>query len=179
MKTGNSSPLFLRADQVYLRALEPSDLDFLYSLENDVSVWQVGNTLTPYSKFVLEQYLENAAQDIYTIKQLRLIVCTDDHEAVGAIDLFNFDPHHKRAGVGIIVAASHRGNGYGATALNLLLQYCQNILQLHQVYCSVTATNHTSIQLFKNAGFTEVGIRREWLRNSDGWSDVIEYQKLF
>lgn len=170
--------MFLSSDTVYLRALEPTDLDFLYSLENDVSVWHVGNTLTPFSKFVLEQYLQNAALDIYTIKQLRLVICASD-QAIGAIDLFDFDPLHSRAGVGIVVSTPYRGKGYAADALALLLQYCQSILQLHQLYCTVTAGNQASINLFKKAGFKEVGVRRDWLRNADGWDDVIEFQKVF
>jgi diamine N-acetyltransferase len=171
--------MFLNSNTIYLRALEPTDLDFLYSLENDVSVWHVGNTLTPYSKSVLEQYLQNAALDIYTIKQLRLVICTSDNNSVGAIDLFDFDPLHSRAGVGIVISAPHRGKGYAADALLLLLQYCQRILQLHQVYCSVTASNQASIRLFKNAGFEQVGVRKDWLRDTDGWSDVIELQRVF
>jgi diamine N-acetyltransferase len=172
--------MFLRSEHTCLRALEHTDLDFLYTLENDTSVWHVGNTLTPYSKFVLEQYLENAALDIYTIKQLRLVICNHEQEAIGAIDLFDFDPLHRRAGIGIVVAAPYRGKGHAAEALHLLLNYCQHTLQLHQVYCSVTASNHTSIKLFKNAGFEEVGVRKEWLRKSNGsWDDVVEMQRVF
>lgn len=171
--------MFITSDTVSLRALEPTDLEFLYSLENDISVWHVSNTLTPYSKFVLEQYLRNAALDIYTIKQLRLVISTGGHGAVGAIDLFDFDPLHSRAGVGIVISAPHRGKGYAADALKLLIQYCKSILQLHQVYCTVTSSNQTSINLFRKAGFQEVGVRREWLRNADGWDDVIEFQMVF
>ena len=172
--------MFLKGDHTSLRALEPTDLDFLYTLENDTSTWHVSNTLTPYAKFVLEQYLENAALDIYTVKQLRLVICNHQQEAIGAIDLFDFDPLHRRAGIGVVVSAAYRGQGHASEALHLLLNYCAHTLQLHQVYCSITATNHTSIRLFKSTGFEEVGIRREWLRKSDGsWDDVVEMQRLF
>lgn len=171
--------MFLKSAHTYLRALEPSDLDFLYTLENDTSVWHVGNTLTPYSKFVLEQYLENAALDIYTIKQLRLVICNAKHEAVGAIDLYDFDPIHRRAGTGIVVAEGHRKNGHASDALNLLLTYCRDTLQLHQLYCSVTASNLKSINLFAKAGFQSIGVRKDWLRTPDGWEDVVEFQKIF
>lgn len=171
--------MFLSSDNTYLRALEPADLDFLYTLENDTSVWKIGNTVTPFSKFVLEQYLDNAALDIYTVKQLRLVMCNHSHKTIGAIDLYDFDPLHRRTGVGIVVAAPYRGKGYAAEALQLLLQYCRHILQLHQVYCSVTATNTFSLQLFTKAGFTETGLRKEWLRKPDGsWEDVVELQRL-
>ncbi|WP_439881359.1 GNAT family N-acetyltransferase [Pontibacter sp. MBLB2868] len=171
--------MFLTLDNTCLRALEPADLDFLYTLENDMGVWHVGNTLTPYSRFVLEQYLENATQDIYTVKQLRLVICNQNQEAVGAIDLFDFDPLHRRAGIGIVVAANHRKNGHAADALSMLTHYCRHTLQLHQVYCSVTATNQPSINLFSKAGFKRVGTRKEWLKTPEGWEDVIEMQHIF
>lgn len=170
--------MFLSSNQIYLRALEPTDLDFLYALENDVSLWHVSNSVAPYSLFVLKQYLENAALDIYTVKQLRLVICIKDHVAIGAIDLFEFDPLHQRAGIGIVLAGPYRGKGYAAEALELILNYCKHTLQLHQVYCSITATNQASINLFVKSGFEKVGIRKQWLRAPGGWDDVIEYQKL-
>lgn len=170
--------MFLTSDHTYLRALEPADVDFLYMLENDIAVWHVGNTVAPYSKFVLKQYLQNAALDIYTIKQLRLVICNHSHEAVGAIDLFDFDPLHSRAGIGIMVAQPHRRNGHAAAALGLLLRYCSQTLQLHQVYCAVTATNTASIKLFRQNGFAEIGVRKSWLRTPEGWADVVDMQLL-
>ncbi|MBR0569613.1 GNAT family N-acetyltransferase [Microvirga sp. STS03] len=178
-KASTIDPVFLKTDQTYLRALEPADLDFLYSLENDTTVWHVGNTLTPYSKFVLEQYLENAALDIYTVKQLRLIICNAEAQTIGAIDLYDFDPLHRRAGIGIVITEEHRGNGHAADALKLLLNYCRNTLRLHQVYCSVTATNLPSINLFTKSGFEQVGIRKEWFLTPDGWENVVEMQRIF
>ncbi|RIJ36810.1 GNAT family N-acetyltransferase [Pontibacter oryzae] len=171
--------MFLKTDHTYLRALEPTDLDFLFNLENDTSVWHVGNTLAPYSRHVLEQYLENAALDIYTVKQLRLVICNAAHEAVGAVDLYDFDPMHRRAGIGIMVMAEHRGNGHAKEALHLLLGYCQRKLQLHQVYCSVTASNLPSINLFTQASFQQIGLRKDWLKTVDGWEDVVEFQHLY
>ena len=171
--------MFLSSENIYLRALEPADLNFLYSLENDTSVWHFGNSLTPYSRHVLEAYLENANLDIYTVKQLRLIICTKHHQAIGTIDLYDFDPLHRRAAIGIMLEAASRGKGYAAEALELLQEYCQQILHLHQVYCSVSVDNSQSIKLFSKAGFEEVGVRKQWLLAADGWTDVIEFQKLF
>src|SRR6478752_4930353 len=97
----------LQGNTIYLRALEPEDLDFVHSIENDESVWEFSNTQTPYSKFLIRQYLENAHQDIYEAKQLRLAICKNaTFKAIGLIDLFDFDPKNKRAGVGIIIQNS-------------------------------------------------------------------------
>ncbi|MFI0492126.1 MAG: GNAT family N-acetyltransferase, partial [Flavobacterium sp.] len=42
----------LKGDNIYLRALEPNDLEFVYAMENDQSIWEVSNTQTPYSRFL-------------------------------------------------------------------------------------------------------------------------------
>jgi diamine N-acetyltransferase len=41
----------LKGETIYLRALEPNDLEFVYAIENDQSIWAVSNTHTPYSRF--------------------------------------------------------------------------------------------------------------------------------
>jgi diamine N-acetyltransferase len=171
--------VFLQSDTLYLRALERSDLDFLFALENDVSVWRVSNTVTPYSKEVLEQYLEHAALDIYATRQLRLVICTANHFPIGAIDLFDFDPLHLRAGIGIIIRESYRRQGLAKQALQLLMHYCTNYLLLHQLYCSIATDNAASLALFQHAGFHIVGTRQQWLRTPQGWQDVVELQKIF
>ena len=41
-------------EHISLRALEPEDLDFLYSTENNQIFWEVSSTQTPFSKFTLK-----------------------------------------------------------------------------------------------------------------------------
>lgn len=89
--------------KIRLRALEPEDLDFLYEMENDESLWGMGCTNEPYSRQVLLDYITTATADIYTDKQVRLIVENEQQEAVGIIDLMNFDPRHQRAELGIVI----------------------------------------------------------------------------
>ena len=93
----------LHYGKIKLRPLEPADIDLLYQWENDLSIWEISNTKTPFSKHVLAQYIVEAAKDIYETKQLRLIIQNENLEAVGAIDLFDFDPYHLRAGVGVLI----------------------------------------------------------------------------
>jgi diamine N-acetyltransferase len=165
---------------VSLRAPEPEDLDLLYMWENESSVWQVSGTLTPFSRFVLSQYLEHARNDIYQAKQLRLIIQLNlNHRPVGAIDLFDFDPHHLRAGIGILIAdPSDRRQGYAREALETITQYCFGVLHLHQLFCNIAAGNQASIKLFEEAGFKESGRKREWLYDGNSFEDELLYQKL-
>lgn len=160
---------------INLRALEPEDLEFLYLWENNPEVWQISNTYTPFSKYILKKYLEDSHLDIYQTKQLRMIielVTQDKIKPIGAVDLFDFDPHHQRAGIGILIAETDdRKKGYGKTALKLLIDYSFTVLKLHQLYCNVTTQNEESLSLFKNASFEIIGIKKEWIRTPDGWAD--------
>jgi len=165
---------------ISLRAPEPGDLDLLYIWENDTTIWRISGTLAPFSRTVLKQYLDNAGKDIYEMKQQRLIIqLKSTHRPVGAIDLFDFDPHHHRAGVGILVAdSSDRRQGYAREALETLMAYCFEILNLHQLYCNIAAGNHASIALFKDAGFEEIGRKKEWLFTGEGYEDELLFQKF-
>ncbi len=165
---------------ISLRAPEPEDLDLLYIWENESAVWQVSGTLTPFSRYVLKQYLEHAGKDIFQAKQLRLIIqLKNNHRPVGAVDLFDFDPHHRRAGLGILIAEpSDRRHGYARETLETLMGYCFSVLHLHQLYCNIAAGNSASIKLFKEAGFLESGRKREWLYNGRSYEDELLFQKL-
>lgn len=153
----------LKGKNVFLRALEPEDLDFIYEIENDEHIWEISETKTPYSRFLIKQYLENAHKDIYEVRQLRLVISKYDKTAVGLVDIFDFDFHHKRAGIGILVKNEEdRGKGMGSEALKLLVDYCFGHLGLHQVYCNVSEDNEASINLFKKTGFHEIGLKKDW-----------------
>ncbi|TGD81327.1 GNAT family N-acetyltransferase [Hymenobacter wooponensis] len=169
----------LSSDLVFLRPLEAEDLDFLYALENDPAVWGVSDTLAPISRYTLRQYLDNAGADFQEVRQLRLVLCRQDIKiAVGTLDIFDFNPLHQRAGVGITVLGQYRRQGYARAALDLLLPYARQVLRLHQLYCTIAVNNLASVALFKVAGFKKVGVRREWLRTAEGWQDVLEMQHL-
>lgn len=169
----------LKGKYCKLRALEPKDLDFLYVLENDTEIWEISNTLKPYSRAVLKNYLENAHRDIYEVKQLRLCICNPKDESVGFIDLFDFDPKHGRAGIGIIILnTANRNKGVGAEALSLLLEYTFSVLELHQVYANILEDNLVSIHLFEKLGFQRVGVKKDWIRWDGKFKNELLYQKL-
>lgn len=171
--------LILKGKEIILRAIEPEDLEFLYACENNSEIWNISNTLAPYSKYILKQYIKNSHHDIYTNKQLRLIIALSNNPEiiVGAIDLFDFDPFHMRAGVGILINKdSDREKGYAYEALKILLNYCFKHLQFHQLYCNISVSNKKSISLFKKVGFEERGEKKEWLKTVNGWDNELFFQ---
>ena len=166
--------------RIFLRAVEPEDLDFLYELENNEAVWEVSHTITPYSRFVLKRYLENSHKDIYEAKQLRLMICSKgSNEVYGMVDLYDFDPKNKRAGIGIIIADDvHRNKGIATDALQLLLGYAFEHLDLHQLYANITQDKLVSIHLFSSLGFEQSGVKKDWNFISGQYKDEMLYQKI-
>ena len=169
----------LRDDLIFLRALEAEDLEFLYALENDSSLWPVSDAVAPVSRYTLRKYLDNSVADFEQVRQMRLVICAAaDGQPVGTVDLFDFEPRHQRAGVGIAVLQNKRKRGYARAALKLLATYARQTLHLHQLFCTIGADNRASQRLFEQAGFQFVGLRKDWLRSADGWQNVVEYQCL-
>jgi diamine N-acetyltransferase len=170
----------LKGTNIYLRALEPEDLEFLHSVENDERIWEVSNTQTPYSKFLIKRYLENAQQDIYEAKQLRLAICKDrEFRAVGLIDLFDFDPRNQRAGVGIIIKdTGDRNLGIGSEALELLIKYAFGPLNLHQLFANIDVNNEPSITLFTKFGFEKIGVKKDWNLVAGKYKDEALFQLI-
>ena len=106
----------LSQGKVALRALEPDDLNILYRWESEADAWTSSNTVAPYSRHLLWEYLKTYDADIFKTKELRMII-TNVEEPVGTLDVFNLDMRNRRAEVGIFVDAEHRGLGVGEAAL--------------------------------------------------------------
>lgn len=171
--------LNLRGEHIYLRAIEPQDLEVLYKLENDTDIWEISGTNSPYSKHVLKLYLDNAHRDIYDVKQLRLCICNFDGKVVGLIDLFDFDPKNHRAGLGIIVLdTANRNKGIGTEAISLLCEYSFSTLQLKQLYANILEDNKSSVHLFEKLGFKLVGLKKDWIYSDETYKNELLYQKI-
>jgi diamine N-acetyltransferase len=166
-----------RAIDVRLRALEPSDIDKVYRWENDPSIWKISNTHTPYSKHILEKFIEAAHLDIYQTRQMRFMIDvfngrSSKGRAVGTIDMFDFDPYHNRAGVGILIGEkTDRKKGYASAALTKFIDYSFGMLQLHQLYCNILSSNKVSLKLFQQHGFRICGKKKDWIRMPGSYAE--------
>lgn len=162
-----------------LRALEPSDINALYAWENNHTLWHLSNTTYPFSTFILEEYIQQATTDIFTSKQQRFIIeDIFNHAVIGCIDLCDFDPLHKRAGVGILIQENYQHQGYAKEALQLLITHAKKHLNLHQLYCHILTDNTASFHLFTQAGFQLCGEKKQWQWVNGLWKDEYTLQHL-
>lgn len=171
----------MKSGRINLRAPEPEDVDQLYAWENDPSLWHLSNTLAPYSRYMIEQFVLSV-EDLHTRKQTRFIIeaAADGQkpELIGTLDLFDYDPMHARAGIGILIDAKFRKQGYAHEALQLIIRYAFGVLNLHQLHCEIESSNTLSQALFEKNAFTCCGTKRQWVKQDDTWQDVLMYQLL-
>ena len=163
---------------VRLRAIEPEDLDALYMIENDRSLWNVGRTNVPYSRYTLHDYIAHASSDIYTDRQVRLIIEDERGEVMGIADIVSFDPQHLRAELGIVIKTAYRRQGVAKAAVKDILQYALEILHLHQVYVIIDEQNAAAQNLFNKLAFKESARLTDWLYDGNRYHDAILLQRI-
>jgi diamine N-acetyltransferase len=168
----------LKSEHILLRALTPEDLDFLELVENDEKFWHLSDTLQPFSRTVLKDYIDNSYKDIYEAKQLRLVIALHNKQPIGFIDLYDFDPKNKRAGLGILILEDYQAKGYGTEAVNIMIDYAFDVLDLHQLFASIIEENKGSLKLFRKLGFEVIGLKKDWRYNFGAYQSEYLLQKI-
>lgn len=161
---------------IKLRAMELEDLDLLYTVENDMTMWDVCTSNVPYSKAALTEFITRNTSDIFADRQLRLIVENGVGEPVGIVDILNFEPRFGRAEVGVVILKEHRHRGYAAMALRKLIQYAKNVIHVHQLYAIVATDNLSSMALFQNEGFIPSAQLKDWIRMGNDYKNAVVMQ---
>ena len=163
---------------IRLRAMEPEDLELLYHIENDYEIWGVGITNVPYSRYVLKEFVAAQTGDIFTDKQVRLMVEDMSGEVVGIVDLVNFDPAHRRAELGVLIRKAYRRKGYAMDAVKAVCRYAKEIVHLHQIYIVIATDNRPAIELFQKVGFKKTAELTDWLCDGSAYHPAILMQYI-
>ena len=140
----------LKGNNILLRPLKVSDLNFLFEVENNTDNWKYGTENKQYTKEELTNYIANAKQDIATAGQFRFVIDLEN-TPIGFIDLFDYTANS--AGVGIIIAKNYRRRGFAKEVLKLLSIYSFKTLNLKKLDCNIQKDNLASIKLFTSCGF--------------------------
>jgi len=141
--------------EIKLRSLEDTDLDFLFSLENDKSLWAVSGTTEPFSLVQLANYISHAKEDIAIAEQFRFVIDWQG-KAIGCIDLYEYNFKRQNAGVGIVILKQYRRKGFAKQSLTLLIKYAWEKLHLKQLHTGIFSDNKASLALFQSVGFEMV-----------------------
>jgi len=144
----------LKSQNIFLRKLESTDVDFILKWENNIENWSVSGTSVPFTIEEITGFV-NDEQDLIKNEQIRYVIClTENDKPIGTVDLFEFDIQNKTVGVGVLIADnSHRQKGYASEVLNVISDYCRNELNVVTIFCNIYKDNKSSIRLFEKCGF--------------------------
>lgn len=160
-----------------LRALEPEDLELLYTIENSPEMWDVGASALPYSRHALRQHIRLQGDSLEENGCLRFVI-EQEEAPIGLIDLINYDARASRAEVSIALLRSRRGQGLASAALEQLEQFCHNYTHLHQIYALIPEDNMASVELFRRCGFLHTSTLTDWHFQGGKYQNALLFQKI-
>jgi RimJ/RimL family protein N-acetyltransferase len=170
------SRYFWQGEKVRLRPLRIEDAEqgFLGSLDSPArQVLQLGvelPTSVELQKSILEKYVGCKDADgiiIFAIENL-------EGANVGGISYHSRDRKNGTFSFGIIVNRGHRGKGYAAEAVRILLRYGFWERRYQKCNSACTHNNAASIRLHQKLGFVEEGRRRRQVFfNGQFYDDVL------
>lgn len=153
---------------VSLRALEPSDADFMYQIENDTAAWRYAERVAPLSRSLLREYALNYDANPFSAGQLRLIIVDKDSGVpVGLLDFYDISVPHRRSHLGIYILPPFRERQFALHTLAAAAEYARKHLHLRMLVASIDGTNAASVNLFKKAGYTLHQPIEGWFDNQD------------
>lgn len=140
---------------ITLRSLLLSDVDDVMKWENDPSLWHLSGVESEYSRSQIIDFVENHIEPKLRDcdDQLRLVIeC--NNRAIGAVDLYEYDPSKHMAYVGILIYDQGcRGRGFGASALRSMEEYATTYFGVCQFRARVHQGNVASVRLFQSCGY--------------------------
>lgn len=155
----------LRTPRLTLRPLRAGDEPALFEMFSDPEVMRYWST-PPWSSIeVAHQLVARDAQALATGQHLRLgCERSEDGRLIGQCTLFNLVASCHRAEIGYGMARSAWGHGYMGEALDALLRYGFENLDLNRVEADIDPRNTRSAQSLLRLGFKHEGhLRERWV----------------
>jgi len=159
---GSGLAPFIEGERLYLRGTSLSDADDKYCRwMNDEQVTQyLESRFYPHSVDSIASYISQVNESSDSV--LFAIVVKDENAHVGNIKIGSIDWIHRYADVGVMIGEkAYWGRGLATEAIQLVVDYAFNKLNLRRLEAGCYANNVASIRAFQKAGFIEEGRLRQ------------------
>jgi ribosomal-protein-alanine N-acetyltransferase len=103
----------------------------------------------------------------------------DDGAIAGTINLFNIVRESLQSGtIGYWVDHRRNGRGLATGAVDQIVDYAFEDLDLHRVEAATLVNNVTSQRVLEKSGFERIGLARRFLRIDGEWRDFFLFQRV-
>jgi [ribosomal protein S5]-alanine N-acetyltransferase len=153
---------FLSGDRLYLREVRPSDVSAAYyRWMNDPQVTQfLESRFYPQSQEGLLSFVQGKLGDPQNV--FLAIVLRQGDRHIGNIKLGPINWIHRRADIGILIGEKDCwGQGYATEAIQLLVNYSFQTLNLHKLTAGCYDVNQGSARAFQKVGFAVEGVLKQ------------------
>ena len=163
----------LEAERVELRRHVSRHYPLYGEWYSDPEVWYLSSwTSKPLSVKAVQRLFEE--REMSRTDDSFAIFRKDGRDPIGVISLMNISDAHASADLSIIIGRSQdRARGFGAEAIEVLLEYGFERLTLHRIGLSVFDFNGPAVSLYKRLGFREEGRLRQAIKRDDAFHDAI------
>ena len=162
----------LVGDNVYLSPISVDDVEEYAEMVNDIKV-SVGLGYLSYTNII---DFESEKEFLISVKKEKMFAVRllENDELLGNIGFNSLDIINRNGALGVLIGnPRHQRKGYGTEALKLILDYGFSFLNLRNISLSVFEYNEAAYNLYKKAGFKEVGRLRKAVEIMGKTYDVI------
>ncbi len=151
----------LVGEKCYLSPCSAEDAALWAQWDNDLEVAiPLGDEA--YTPLALTKAQEIVDHALHNQDHLFSIVDLATDTVIGRCMLFNLNLVDRNAMLGIVIGVkSYRSQGYGQEAVRLLVDYGFNLLNLNSIMLGTFEFNTRAIRCYEQAGFKEIGRRRQ------------------
>lgn len=154
--------------RIKLRRVEPADYPLIHRWQNNPEVFRWMDYLEPFSLEDIRASEEQAAKEGHPF------IVEAEGRPVGRIGINQIRPRDRVGSVYLFIGeAEVWGRGYGKEALNAILRYGFDVLNLSLIELWTLAKNDRAIRLYKSVGMVEDARLRDRSFNNGAYDDRI------
>lgn len=162
----------ITGQKTVLKGITKESASLIYEWVNTEELRDFTGTIYPVSEYEHEEWIKKTA--VSTDKKIFLICDKESGTPIGTIGLKNFNQLIKKAELFISIGnVNFLSHGYGTDAVNTLVKYCFEKLNLHKVSLRVYEKNVRAIKCYEKVGFCKEGLLKDEHFSNGKYENVI------
>lgn len=164
-------------DLIRLRAWKEDDWEWDYYTNFDSIAGQLADYMIELPPVISDSKKSSERSADFSNSNGRTFFAIENLEGVhvGRINILLDDDRNGTFGIGLKIAREYSGNGYGTSAVELLLKYAFMERRLNKYSISVLEGNEASIKMHKKLGCEQEGILKQNIYTNGRYYDEIYF----
>ena len=170
----------LKTERLLLRKLTKNDAGEIFFLRSNEDVLRYLGREPAKSITEAEEFIEKINKNIDGNESVLwgIDLLNEPGRIIGTICLWNIRTEYLRSEIGYVLHPGHWGKGIMKEAINAVVDYGFNVLQLHSIEALLSPENIASSSVLEKTGFVKEGHLKESYYFRGKFSDTAIYSRL-